>query len=61
MQKQIVEYDIKSRYPEEYWTVDKVGRKRFLARNSVELVASPHFLSYLQARLAAFMLRASLF
>ena len=40
----------KSRYPEEYWTVDKVERKRFLARNNVELVASPDFLSFLQAR-----------
>ena len=50
IRKQIVEYDKKSRYPEEYWTVDKVERKRFLARNNVELVASPDFLSFLQAR-----------
>ena len=50
IRKQIVEYDKKSRYPEEYWTVDKEERKRFLARNNVELVASPDFLSFLPAR-----------
>ena len=41
--KQIVECDIKSKYPEEYSTVDKVGRERLLARKScfcVELIAS---------------------
>ena len=40
IQKQIVQYDKKNRYPEEHSTVDKVGRKRFLAKNSVELIAS---------------------
>ena len=43
IQKQIVECDIKSTYPEEYSTVDKVGRERLLARKSclcVELIAS---------------------
>ena len=34
IQKQIVECDIKSKYPEEYLTVDKVGRERLLARKS---------------------------
>ena len=31
-QKQIVEYDINSEYPEEDSTVDKVGRENLLAR-----------------------------
>ena len=34
IQKQIVKYDIKSKYPEKYSTVDKVGRERLLARKS---------------------------
>ena len=34
IQKQIVEYDIKRKYPEEYSTVDKVGRERRLERKS---------------------------
>ena len=29
-----VEYDIKSKYPEEYSTIDKVGSKKLLARKS---------------------------
>ena len=29
IQKQIVKYNIKSKYPEEYSTVDKVGVKNF--------------------------------
>jgi len=28
IQKQIVEYDIKSKYPEEYFNFDKVGRDK---------------------------------
>ena len=32
--KQIVEFDIKSKYPEEYSTVDQVGRGKLLARKS---------------------------
>ena len=32
IQKQIVKYDIKSKYPEKYSTVDKVGRERLLER-----------------------------
>ena len=31
IQKQIVEYNIKSKYPEEYSTVDKVGSEKPLA------------------------------
>ena len=34
IQKQIVEYDTKSKYPEEYSTVDKVGREKLLPRKS---------------------------
>ena len=35
IQKQIVEYDIKSRkYTEEYWVVDEVGPEILLARKS---------------------------
>lgn len=30
----IVEYDIKSKYPEEYPTVDKAGSEKFLAKKS---------------------------
>ena len=33
-QKQIIEYDIKSKYPEEYSTVDKVKREKLLVRKS---------------------------
>ena len=31
IQKQIVEYDIKSKYPEEYSTIDNVGNEKLLA------------------------------
>ena len=34
IQKKIVEYDIKSKYPEEYSTVDKVGGEKPLASKS---------------------------
>ena len=34
IQKQIVEYDIKSKYPEEYSTVDKLGREKLVGRKS---------------------------
>ena len=34
IQKQIVEYDIKSKCPEEYSTVDKVGGEKPLASKS---------------------------
>ena len=34
IQKQIVEYDIKSKCPEEYSTVDKVGSEKPLASKS---------------------------
>ena len=34
IQKQINEYDIKSKHPEEYSTVDKVGPEKLLARKS---------------------------
>ena len=34
IQKQIVQYDIKSKYREEYTTVDKVGSEKRLVRNS---------------------------
>ena len=35
IQKKIVEYDIKSKYPEEYSTVDKVGREYLKRGNHV--------------------------
>ena len=34
IQKQMVEYDIKSKYPEEYSTANKVGCGKLLARKS---------------------------
>ena len=34
VQKQTVEYDIKSKWPEEYSTVDEVGSKKPLASKS---------------------------
>ena len=34
IQKQNVEYDIKSKYPKKHSTVDKVGRKKLLERKS---------------------------
>ena len=34
MQKQMVEYDIKSKYPDEYSTFDKVRREKLTARKS---------------------------
>ena len=43
LQKQIVEYDIKSKYPEEYSSVDKVGREKTFSEETlfrVDLIAS---------------------
>ena len=37
IQKKIVEYDIKSKYPEEYSTVDKVGGEKPLASKPVKV------------------------
>ena len=37
IQKKIVEYDIKSKYPEEYLNFDKVGRGKLLARKCRDL------------------------
>ena len=34
IQKQIVEYDIKSKYTEEYLTIDKAGREKLTAKKS---------------------------
>ena len=34
IQKQIVEYNSKSKYPEEYSTVDKVGSENLFVRKS---------------------------
>ena len=34
IKKKFVEYDIKSKYPEEYSTVDKVGSEKPLASKS---------------------------
>ena len=34
IQKQIVKYNMKSKYPEEYLTVDKVGSEKLLTRKS---------------------------
>ena len=34
IQKQIVKYNIKSKYPEEYSTVDEVGSEKLLTRKS---------------------------
>ena len=50
IQKQIVEYDIKSRkYTEEYSTVDKVGPEILLARKSffsVDLITSSYIVRW---------------
>ena len=34
IQKQVVEHGMKRQYPKKYLAVDKVGRKKFLARKS---------------------------
>ena len=34
IQKQIVEYNIKSKYTEEYLNIDKVGREKLTAKKS---------------------------
>ena len=49
IQKQIVEYDIKSKSPEEYSTVNKVGSEKLLASKSrfVWNKSPPHFCSNL--------------
>ena len=49
IQKQIVEYDIKSKCPEEYSTVNKVGSEKLLASKScfVWNKSPPHFCSNL--------------
>ena len=52
VQKQFVQYDIKSKYPEEYWHVDKVGREKPLAFRINRLLISYRISK--QARLNAF-------
>ena len=49
IQKQIVEYDIKSKCPEKYSTVNKVGSEKLLASKScfVWNKSPPHFCSNL--------------
>ena len=49
IQKQIVEYDIKSKCPEEYSTVDEVGSEKPVASKScfVWNKSPPHFFSNL--------------
>ena len=49
IQKQIVEYDIKSKCPEEYSTINKVGSEKLLASKScfVWNKSPPHFFSNL--------------
>ena len=53
IQKQIVEDDVKSKKPEEYSTVGKVGSEKLLASKSCFvnhlLIQDPHFLPNLQA------------
>ena len=59
----IVEYDLKSKYPEEYSTFDKVGSEKLLRGNPVSCRINRVLISYeisKQARVAAF-LRAFLF
>ena len=38
IRKEIVQYNMKSKYPEEYSTVDKVGREKLLARKSCHYI-----------------------
>ena len=54
IQEQIAEYDIKSKYPEEYSTVDKVGSEKTLQVNPVSSRINRPLISFLiskQARL----------
>ena len=57
IQKQVVEYEIKSKYSEEYSTIDKVGSEKRLAKKSVSCSINRLLISYLpskQARLKWF-------
>ena len=51
IQKQIIKYNIKSKYPGEYSTITKVGSEKPLASKSsvIQKQLPPHFLSNLQA------------
>ena len=54
IQKKIFEYDVKSKYPEEYSTVDKVGREKTFSSEIlffVYFIASSFLLISKQARL----------
>ena len=56
-QKQVVEYEIKSNYTEEYSTIDRVGSEKRLAKKSVSCRINRFLISYLpskQARLYDF-------
>ena len=48
IRKEIVQYNIKSKYPEEYSTVDKVGREKLLARKSCHYILLHCYLAKLE-------------
>ena len=54
IQKQIVKYNIKSKYPEEYSTVDKVGVKNFWWGNLASSRINRFLISYLISKQAIF-------
>ena len=57
IQKQVVKYEIKSKYSEEYSTINKVGSEKRLAKKSVSCRINHPLISYLpskQARLNDF-------
>ena len=54
IQKQIVKYSIKSKYPEEYSTVDKVGVKNFWWGNLSSRRINHLLISYLVSKQAIF-------
>ena len=52
IQKEIVEYDIKSKYPEEYSTIDNVGQKKLLPKKSSFVKNNRLLISYLISKQA---------
>ena len=52
IQKQIVEYNRKSKYPEEYSTVNKVGSENLFVRSPVSCKINCLIISYLLSKKA---------
>ena len=49
IQKQVVEYEINSKYSEEYSTINKVGSEKRLAKKSVSCSINRVLISYLHS------------